>query len=451
MRRVFVANRGEIALRVIHACHALGYEAVLGASEPDLDSVPAARADRVVCVGPARAAESYLNAAGLVAAAVGTGCDALHPGYGFLAEDPSLGRCCGDAGIVFVGPDPEVIQRMGNKIAAIESARACGVPTRPSSAAIETDGQADEFAAAVGLPLMVKAAAGGGGRGMRIVRTAEALSLALAEAAAEALAAFSDPTVFLEPYVERGRHVEVQVLADRHGRVVHLGERDCSIQRRHQKIIEEAPAPRIPEQLRDTLCASAVRLAEYVGYRNAGTVEFLVDVDRQQAAFLEMNTRVQVEHPITEAVTGVDIVAHQLMIAAGRPLSIGQDDVTFAGHAIECRVTAESAADGFRPSPGTITEWEPPVGPGVRVDTHGARGYTVPPFYDSLLAKVICHRPTRELAIEGMTRAIAGFTVAGVDTTLPFLSCVLDDPGFRAGTVSTSWVDEELRAVGSPR
>jgi acetyl-CoA carboxylase biotin carboxylase subunit len=449
MKRVFVANRGEIALRVIDACHTLGYEAVLGASQADLDRVPARRADRVVCVGPAPAAASYLNPAGLIGGAVGTGCDALHPGYGFLAEDPALARACADAGITFVGPDPGVIERMGNKLAAIESARACGVPTLPSSPAIISHAMAQAFAADAGLPLMVKAAAGGGGRGMRIVSTRQALTDALAAAAAEAEAAFGDPTVYLEPYIEHGRHIEVQVLADHRGSVIHLGERDCSIQRRHQKIIEEAPAPTITSSLRGELCAAAVRLTEHVGYSNAGTVEFLVDVDRKLATFLEMNTRVQVEHPITEALTGVDIVAHQLVIASGRPLGIVQPDVTFGGHAIECRVTAESPEYGFRPSPGTIAEWRPPVGPGVRVDSHGAAGYFVPPFYDSLLAKVICHRPSRQTAIDEMARAIADFAIAGIATTLPFLSSVLADPGFRAATVGTSWVDEAFSTVGS--
>lgn len=444
VRRVFVANRGEIALRIIHACHALGYEAVLGASEPDLASVPARRADRVVCIGPAAAAASYLNAPALATAAAATGCDALHPGYGFLAEDPALGRACAEVGITLIGPSPDVVERMGNKLAAIASARACGVPTLSSSSGITDNAQAYVFADEVGFPVMVKAAAGGGGRGMRVVRDREQLPQALGAAAAEAEAAFGDQTVYLEPYVEHGRHIEVQVLADAYGHVIHLGERDCSIQRRHQKIVEEAPAATVPVEARDEVCAAAVRLAEHVGYENAGTVEFLFDIERDRLAFLEMNTRVQVEHPVTEAVTGVDIVAHQLAIASGRPLEIAQEDVTVSGHAIECRVNAESPPDSFRPSPGTIETWEPPIGPGVRVDSHGAAGYLVPPFYDSLLAKVICHRPSRKAAMDGMARALADFTVTGIETTLPFLAEVMGDPEYRAGTVGTAWIDERF-------
>jgi acetyl-CoA carboxylase, biotin carboxylase subunit len=442
VRRVFVANRGEIALRIVNACHALGCEAVLGASEADLDTLPARAADRVVCIGPAAAARSYLDVGAIVTAAVGTGCDAVHPGYGFLAERPALASACTEHGLAFVGPSAAVIDAMGNKLVALAHARRCGVPTLGSPEPVTGAAQALALADELGLPVMVKAASGGGGRGMRIVRDRDELPGALGAAAAEAQAAFGDETVYLERYVEQARHVEVQVLADHDGRVIHLGERDCTIQRRHQKVVEEAPAATVPEEARRAMCDAAVRLAAEVGYENAGTVEFLFDPATGGFFFLEMNTRIQVEHPVTEEITGVDIVGHQLALADGRPLPIEQADVRPYGHAIECRITAESPAEGFRPAPGTIHRYQAPVGVGVRVDSHAFTGYTIPPYYDSLVGKLIVHRPTRDEAIEGMCRALDDLVIDGVETTVPFLRAVMDDDDFRSGATDTRWVEE---------
>jgi acetyl-CoA carboxylase biotin carboxylase subunit len=444
LSRVLVANRGEIAVRVIRACHALRVEAVVAVSEADRDSLPARLADRAVCIGPPPPARSYLRVDALIAAAQGTGCDALHPGYGFLAESPALAEACAEVGIAFVGPRADSIRQMGHKLAARALAAEHGVPTAPGSTRVRSAAEAASVAREIGFPVIVKAAAGGGGRGIKVVEDAAALDGVLAIAAAEARAAFGDDALYLERYVASARHVEVQVLGDRHGQVIHLGERDCSLQRRYQKIVEEGPAAFVAEPARDTMREAAVRLAAAIGYESAGTVEFLYDQDTQAVYFLEMNTRIQVEHPVTELITGADLVQAQLRIAGGEPLPYAQADLRLLGHAIECRVTAESAPHGFRPSPGIITRWSPPSGPGVRVDTHCYAGYTVPPYYDSLLAKLIVHGADRAQALERLRAALDAFDVAGIETTIPFLRALVSDPAYVAGQVNTRWVEQRL-------
>lgn len=444
--RVFVANRGEIALRVIRACRAAGIGTVIGVSEADRGSLPARMADRAVCIGPAPAAASYLDAEAIVTAALGTGCDALHPGYGFLAENAALAEMCARHGITFIGPRPETIRALGDKIAARTIARKAGVPVVPGRDRLADVAEALEAAGAIGYPVLLKAAAGGGGRGMQLVPDAAAMPAAFATASAEARAAFGDGTLYLERHVARARHVEVQVLGDRHGAVIHLGERDCTLQRRHQKIVEEAPARHLPATLVAAMRQAAVDLARAVGYENAGTVEFIVDLDAGTFHFLEVNTRIQVEHPVTEMLTGVDIVAAQLAIAAGEPLALRQEEVAFRGHVIECRINAEAPARGFTPSPGRITAWNPPSGPGIRLDTHCHAGCEVPPFYDSLLGKLVVAAADRPSAIGRMRDALERFEVAGVETTIPFLRALLARPEFAAGEVDTRWVERVMAA-----
>ncbi|HXG50886.1 MAG TPA: acetyl-CoA carboxylase biotin carboxylase subunit [candidate division Zixibacteria bacterium] len=447
--RVLVANRGEIAVRVIKACRSLGIETVAAVSEADRDSLPARLADRAVCIGPARSFESYLQAGALVAAAAGTGCDALHPGYGFLAERAELAELCAEHHITFIGPTAENIRRMGDKLEARRIAAAAGVPTVPGSERAKNAVEAEALAAKIGYPILLKAAAGGGGRGIKLVRDAAELHGTFATAAAEARAAFGDDTLYLERYIANARHIEVQVLGDAFGHVIHLGERDCSLQRRHQKVIEEAPAYAVSPGVRSRICKAAATLARSIGYRNAGTVEFIFDADTDDFFFLEMNTRIQVEHPVTEMVTGVDLVAQQLMIARGQPLALKQSDVRVRGHAVECRINAESPRHGFRPCPGRITKWEPPQGAGIRLDTHCYGGYVVPPFYDSLLAKLIVHGSDRGDATARARRALASFEVAGIDTGIPFLQAVMDDPDYLAGRVNTRWLEEKLEAYAA--
>lgn len=441
MRRVFVANRGEIAVRVIKACHTVGLEAVVGVSEADRDSLAARLADRAVCIGPPHSSGSYLDRNRVLAAAYGTGCDAVHPGYGFLSEDAEFAEACVDSGLIFVGPSPANIRDMGNKLRARALAKEHGVPLAEGSERLHNLDSVREVAERVGFPVLLKAAAGGGGRGIRIVREAGALREAFEGASAEAQAAFGDNALFLERYIENARHIEVQVLADKAGKVIHLGERDCSLQRRYQKMLEEAPAFGLSTNLREQICESAVALARSIGYESAGTAEFIVDMDRGIYAFLEMNTRVQVEHPITEAITGVDIVAEQLRIAAGESLSLDQSDVTWRGHAIEFRITTEAAEADFRPSPGKITRWQPPMGEGIRLDSHGFEGYFMPPFYDSLLGKLIIHAGTREAAIERARGALGSFGIEGVTTTIPFHLHVLDQADFQSGAINTRWLE----------
>jgi acetyl-CoA carboxylase, biotin carboxylase subunit len=438
-RRILVANRGEIAARVIGTCRRLGIETVLTVSDADAGSLPARLADAVIRIGPPPALASYLNDDAVAAAAVAAGADAVHPGYGFLSENPRLARACAAAGVVFIGPAPETLEATGDKLAARELAIAAGLPVLPGAEA-EPAGAAG-LAARIGYPVLVKAAGGGGGRGLRVVRDPADLAHAVTVASAEAAAAFGDPRVYLERYVSPARHVEVQLLGDGE-RVVHLGDRDCSVQRRYQKLIEEAPAPLLGDGLRRRLRAAAVALGERLRYRGAGTVEFLVDADRETCYFLEVNARIQVEHPVTEAVTGLDIVAEQIAIAEGRPLRIRQEDVTFSGHAIECRINAEDPAAGFLPSPGTITNAVFPAG--VRVDTHVQAGSAVPPHYDSLLAKIIAHGPDRSAAIGRLAGALGQCVIDGVATNLGMHRALLAGEEFAAGGVDTRYLERVL-------
>ena len=442
--RVFIANRGEIAVRIVKACQSLGIESVVAVSMADRDSLAAQLATRAVCIGPAAASLSYLQPAALIMAALGTGCQALHPGYGFLSERASFSRLCGESGLVFIGPSPQAIESMGDKLRAVRLADAAHVPRVPGSERVASKAAAELEAQRIGYPFLFKASAGGGGRGMRLVRNSAELGPAMESAIAEAQAAFGDSTLYMERYIERARHIEIQILADAHGNVIHLGERDCSTQRRHQKLIEEAPSPFIPEHVRQTLSLAAVRLAQRVDYRGAGTVEFIYDEATEKAYFLEMNTRIQVEHPVTEMVTGRDLVVEQIRIAAGAPVSFSQDDVKVSGHAIECRVNAEDPERNFAPGPGRIVEWRQPAGDGVRVDSHCFPGYLVPPYYDSLLAKVIVHGVDRNAAIRKMLAALEQFVVTGVPTTMGFHHDVLSHDDFRAGRVNTSWVESKF-------
>jgi acetyl-CoA carboxylase, biotin carboxylase subunit len=438
LRRVLIANRGEIAVRIIRTCRRLGLETVLAASDADRDSMPARLADRTICIGPARPGESYLKVETIVQAALGARADAIHPGYGFLSERPELARLCEEQGVVFIGPTAAQIEAVADKVQARNAAEAAGIPVLPG-AAVDSVDAALLAARRIGSPILVKAVGGGGGRGMKRVERLADLPQAIALAAAEAGAAFGDGRVYLERLVTRGRHIEVQILGDGAGRVIHLGERDCSVQRRYQKIVEEAPAPGLAEDSRRRLHEAAVRFAERLHYRGAGTVEFLVD-EQQEFYFLEMNARIQVEHPVTEAVTGVDLVAEQIAIAAGDGLRLDQREIDQQGCAIECRVNAEDPARDFLPSPGLVTEVEWPTGPGIRVDTHIETGSRVPPYYDSLLAKIIAHGPDRPAALQRMHTALAATRVTGVATNLPFLDAVLGEPGFRAGAVDTGFV-----------
>jgi acetyl-CoA carboxylase biotin carboxylase subunit len=445
-----IANRGEIAVRIIRACQELGFETVLAVSEADRESLPASLADRVVCIGPARSNQSYLNIQAIIATALGTGSDAIHPGYGFLSESPDLAKACVAAGLTFVGPTADHMRKMGNKIQARMLARQIGVPTLPGSEKISSAEHAVQVASQIGFPVMIKAAAGGGGRGMKVVAETRDLPQAFMSASAEAGSAFGDPTLYLERFIANARHIEVQILGDCFGNVIHLGERDCSLQRRHQKIVEEAPAPGIAGPLRKQIQSAAVTLARNIGYENAGTVEFLFDETSKNYYFLEMNTRIQVEHPVTEMLTGIDIVQEQFRIAAGEALRFTQSDITFRGHVIECRLNAEIPERNFRPNAGRITRWHPPVGPNVRLDTHCYAGYSVPVFYDSLLAKLIVCGINRNEALHRMQRALQRFAISGVGTTLPFLEYIMCHPDFESGEVSTHLVDDMILQFSAP-
>ncbi len=444
IHRVLIANRGEIAVRVIKACQDMGIETVLAASEPDLESLPAQMAGRVVCIGPAPSAKSYLSVGTIVTAALGTGADAIHPGYGFLAEQPELADACEEQGLIFIGPNSGHIRLMGDKIRARKIAQDLGIPVIPGSELIQDVSEVMPLAENVGFPILLKAAAGGGGKGIKTVYNAKEIKAAYTEAAAEAHAAFGDGRLYLEHAVPNARHIEVQILADSLGNSVHLFERDCSVQRRRQKLVEEAPSPVVSEKLRTQICQAALQIAAAVRYENAGTVEFLLDQDDGEFYFLEMNTRIQVEHPVTECITGVDLVKEQVRIACGHPLSITQAQVHITGHAIECRVNAESPGADFRPSPGQITQWQPPEGPGIRVDTHCFPGYWVPPYYDSLLAKLIVTGATRAETVELMRRSLANFSVSGVDTTIDFLGALIKRDDYINGRINTVWLEENM-------
>ncbi len=447
MRRVLIANRGEIAVRIARACFDEGLESVLAVSAADVDSLGAEVADRTVVIGPAQASESYLSVDRVLAAAKASGCDALHPGYGFLSERTELAEACAEEGIAFVGPPAAVMRRAGDKMSAREVAREAGIPTGTGSDGLETLEEAVAAAESTGYPLMLKASAGGGGRGMAVVNEAADLERRFLTSRSEALQAFGDGRLYLERYVARARHVEVQVMADTHGAVIHLGERDCSCQRRYQKLIEEAPAAGLAPELVERIRTAAVELARALDYVGAGTVEFLVDTEREDFVFLEVNARVQVEHPVTEMVTGVDIVREQLRIAAGEPLSLTQEEVAITGHAVECRINAEDPEAGFLPSPGTLIRWAPPAASAIRVDTHCRPGYTIPPYYDSLLAKAIALADDREAALDLLRRGLERFRIEGVKTTVPLIAEVIADPAFIASPVTTKWLEDEFLAT----
>jgi acetyl-CoA carboxylase biotin carboxylase subunit len=442
-KKVLIANRGEIALRVIRACRELGIATVAVYSEADRESLHVRFADDDVCIGPPPARESYLNIPRLIAAAEITGADAIHPGYGFLSERAEFAEIVQASNITFIGPTPDQIRQMGDKAVARALAREAAVPTVPGSPGPVAD--ADEglaVAKGIGFPVIIKAAAGGGGKGMRVAAMEEDFARHFQLAKSEALAAFGNDAVYIEKYLARPRHVEIQVLGDRHGRVVHLNERDCSVQRRHQKLIEEAPSPAMTPELRAAMGEAAVHLAQRIDYVGAGTIEFLLDQDGS-FFFMEMNTRIQVEHPVTEMCTGIDLVKEQIRVAAGERLGLPEGGVQLRGHAIECRVNAEDPYRNFQPSPGVVTTFHPPGGPGVRVDTHLYAGYTVPPYYDSLLAKVIVHGNDRTEALARMHQALEGFIIEGVTTTIPFLGRVLQSPAFETGDVDTKFLERE--------
>nr|BCX00334.1 MAG: acetyl-CoA carboxylase biotin carboxylase subunit [Bacteroidota bacterium] len=438
-RKILIANRGEIALRIIRTCKEMGIRTVAVYSTADRDSLHVRFADEAVCIGPGPSRDSYLKIPRLIAAAEVTNADAIHPGYGFLAENAQFAAICAEHGITFIGPSPEAIRRMGDKAEAKRTMRLAGVPTIPGSeGTIEDPMEAFEVAREIGFPVIIKAAAGGGGRGMRVVWEPEDFIPQFNLARAEAEAAFGNPAVYLEKYLEEPRHIEIQVLGDRHGTVIHLGERDCSIQRRHQKLVEEAPSPIMTPELRQRMGEAAIRGAAAVGYEGAGTIEFLVD-RYGNFYFMEMNTRIQVEHPVTEEVTDYDIVQQQILIAMGERIS-GQIP-ELRGHAIECRINAEDPFNGFRPSPGRITALHVPGGHGVRVDTHAYAGYVIPPYYDSMIAKLIVRGKTRQEAIAKMERALEEFIIEGVHTTIPFHRRLMRDARFRAGEFTTKFLE----------
>ena len=442
--KVLIANRGEIALRILRSCRELGISTVAVYSTVDRNALHVQLADEAVCVGEGPSNKSYLNIPNILAAATSRGVDAIHPGYGFLAENDRFAEMCRDHGITFVGPSPHAIRSMGDKSTAKSTMQTVGVPTVPGSEGLLPNPEAAaELAAAMGYPVMIKATAGGGGRGMRLVPSPDQLVKLYKAAQGEADAAFGNPGLYMEKFIDRPRHVEVQILADRHGNVVHLGERDCSIQRRHQKLLEEAPSPALDPELRRRMGEAAVAAARSINYEGAGTVEFLLDRSGG-FYFMEMNTRIQVEHPVTEMVTGIDLIAEQLRIAGGEPISIRQEDIHMNGHAIECRINAEDAQHNFRPAPGRITGWLPPGGPGVRVDSHVYTGYDIPPFYDSLIGKLIIWAPNRPAALKRMKRALNECAITGIPTTVDFHLRMLDRPEFQRGDVHTKFVEEEM-------
>jgi len=436
---MLVANRGEIAVRIIKACRELGIETVIAFSDADRESMAVRMADQSICIGPAQAHLSYLNVNAVVTAAIGTNCDAIHPGYGFLCEQPTLPETCARYGILFIGPSVENIRQMGDKILARKLAKEV-IPVTPGVDLVQNIDEAIVAAKQLGYPVLLKAASGGGGRGMVLVYNTRELPNAFGIASGEAFAAFGDSSLYMEHYVQNTRHIEVQIAGDHYENVMHFGERDCSIQRRYQKILEESPSTAISPEIRKEITAAAVALGCHIHYQNVGTVEFLFDMDQEKFYFTEMNTRIQVEHPVTEMVTGFDLVQEQIRLAAGVPLSVSE--VRQKGHSIECRINAECPEDSFRPCPGTITQWSPPQGDGIRIDSHCYEGYIVPPYYDSLLAKVIVLGNTRLEAIKRMEYALSNFLVSGVSTTIPFHARLLRHSDFVNNRTNTCWIQQ---------
>ena len=446
IKKVLIANRGEIALRVLRACRELGIGTVAVHSTIDHSAMHVRLADESVCIGPPAANESYLNTASILSAAEITGADAVHPGYGFLSENADFAQMVIDHGFVFIGPSPDHIRLMGDKIAAKGTVDRLGIPTVPGSdGAVSSEREAIRIAREIGVPLLIKAVAGGGGRGMKIVRSDDELTDALRMARHEARSAFGDDRVYIERYLGSPRHIEIQLLGDAHGNAVHLGERDCSLQRRHQKIVEEAPSPALSAEQREKICTRVADAARELGYLGAGTVEFLYE--NGEFYFIEMNTRIQVEHPVTELVTGTDLVREQIRIAGGRPLSFKQSDIQISGHAIECRINAEDPKTMI-PTPGTVTTYHPPGGPGVRIDSALYNGYSVPPHYDSLIGKLIVHDYNRDQCIDRIQRALAEFVIDGIPSSIPLLQQILDESEIRAGNYDTHWLTRFLERAG---
>ena len=447
LRKVLIANRGEIAVRIIRACRELGISTVAVYSEADKTALHKSLADEAVCIGPAPSAKSYLNIKAIIEAACLTGCDSIHPGFGFLSENSHFAKICEEIGIKFIGPSHTLIDLLGNKSKAKQTMKNAGVPVVPGSdGLVNSKKEAIEIAKQIGYPVMLKASAGGGGKGIRIVREEEELKKAYDIVKQEASASFGDDSLYMEKYIERPRHVEIQILGDEHGNVVHLGDRDCSLQRRNQKMLEESPSPAISEKTRKQMGEVAVKAAKEIGYYNAGTIEFLVDKD-QNFYFMEMNTRIQVEHPVTELVAGIDMIKEQLKIASGEKLSFAQKDITFTGHSMEVRVNAENPRKNFMPCPGKITELHLPGGNGIRVDTAIYAGYTVPQTYDSMLAKIIVHAGTREESIQKMKSALGECVIEGIDTNIDFLLQILENKDFVENHYDTSFIEKEFQFV----
>ncbi|WP_438310688.1 acetyl-CoA carboxylase biotin carboxylase subunit [Sporosarcina sp. FA9] len=443
MKKVLIANRGEIAVRIIRACKELGIQTVAVYSEPDRDALHVELADEAYCIGPSLSKDSYLNFSNIISVANLTDCDGIHPGYGFLAENASFAELCEECNIEFIGPTSDAISRMGTKDVARETMRKAGVPIVPGSTGIVADEEeALEIAAKIGFPVIIKATAGGGGKGIRVARDNDELINGLILTQKEAAAAFGNPGVYIEKYIEVFRHVEIQILADKFGNTIHLGERDCSIQRRMQKLVEESPSPAITPEIRKEMGDAAVKAAEAVNYRGAGTVEFIFDHINQKFYFMEMNTRIQVEHTITEMITGIDLIKQQLKIASGERLAYKQKDIKMNGWSIECRINAENPSKNFMPSPGTVTMYMPPGGFGVRIDSAMYTGYTIPPFYDSMVAKLIVHADTRQEAVARMKRALDEFIIEGIETTIPFHANLMDHEVFKSGDFDTNFLEK---------
>jgi acetyl-CoA carboxylase biotin carboxylase subunit len=446
-RKILIANRGEIALRVIRACREMGIRSVIAHSEADRDSLPVQMADERICIGPGASGKSYLNIPNIISAAFISGAEAIHPGYGFLSENTSFAQICKDVNITFIGPSAEVMAIMGDKVSARKAMVEAGLPTLPGTHVLRTLAEAKEAAEQIGFPLMLKAVAGGGGRGIRLINHPEEFDRTFTLAQNEVREAFRDDGIYLERYLPKARHVEIQVLVDHHGNGVHLWERNCSCQRRNQKVLEESPSPILPRELVEEMGMRGIRAVKQVGYRNAGTLEFLVD-EQNRYYFMEMNTRLQVEHPVTELITSLDLVKEQLLIASGEKMQLRQEDIIPHGHAIECRITAEDADKDFRPQTGVVEKYLPPGGPGVRVDSHLYTGYEIPPHYDSLLAKLIVWAETRDEAIARMQRALEEYVIEGVTTTIPFHQRLLKHEGFISGDTYTRFIQEEASALG---